>query len=126
MNRATRIIVSILGVLLAMSGMIHGYFEILQGNAPTDGLILDSVGAFTVIPNFLITGIVAIIVSLSIIIWTVGFIHRKNGPHVFILLCILLFLVGGGIAQIVFFALAVCRRGNSGGLLPTILHKICQ
>ena len=26
----------------------------------------------------------------------------------------------------VMVALAVCRRGNSGGLLPTILHKTCQ
>ena len=61
--------------------------------------------AFTVIPNFLITGIVAIVVSLIIIIWSVTSIQKKNGPLVFILLFVLLFLVGGGIGQIIFFTL---------------------
>ena len=30
------------------------------------------------------------------------------------------------VAAYLFGSLAVCRRGNSGGLLPTILHKTCQ
>ncbi|MDP1778716.1 MAG: hypothetical protein Q8K73_00425, partial [Anaerolineales bacterium] len=53
--------------------------------------------------NFLITGIVAMIVGLAIIIWSVGFVHKKNGPTVFFLLFVLLLLVGGGVAQIIFF-----------------------
>ena len=43
MNRATRIIVATRGVLLGFSGMNHGFFEILQGNTPTDGLIIQAI-----------------------------------------------------------------------------------
>jgi hypothetical protein len=115
MNRATKIIVSTIGVLLGIAGLDHGFFEILQGNTPTDGLIVQAIGdahqmwfygteeAFTLIPNFLITGILAVLLSLAIIIWSVWFLHTKHGASVFGLLFILLFLVGGGIAaQVVF------------------------
>ena len=115
---ATRVIVSTLGVLLAIGGMDHGLFEVLQGNKPTGGLIVHAIGernrmwaygtedAFTLIPNFLVTGVAAIVVSVMILVWSVGFVHKKNGSLVFLLLSILLFLVGGGVAQVVFFTLA--------------------
>jgi hypothetical protein len=50
-----------------------------------------------------VTGILAMVISLVIMVWSVRFIHTTNGPAVFILLFVLLFLVGGGIGQIVFF-----------------------
>jgi len=115
MNRATRIIVATIGVMLGIAGMDHGFFETLQGNTPTNGLIIQAIGdsqqmwlygteeAFTIIPNFLLTGILAIIFSIAIIIGSVGFVHKKHGPTAFILLFVLLFLTGGGIGQIVFF-----------------------
>lgn len=115
---ATRVIVSTLGVLLALGGMDHGLFEVFQGNKPTGGLIVHAIGeqyrmwaygtedAFTLIPNFLITGVAAIVVSVVILAWSVGFVHKQNGSLVFLLLSILLFLVGGGVAQVVFFTLA--------------------
>jgi len=115
---ATRVIVSTLGVLLALGGMDHGLFEVIQGNKPTGALIVHAIGeqnrmwaygtedAFTLIPNFLITGVVAIVVSVMILVWSAGFVHKKNGSLVFLLLSILLFLVGGGVAQLVFFTLA--------------------
>ena len=58
---------------------------------------------FTIIPNFLITGLLSMAVSLCIIVWSIAFVHRRNGPLVLLVLFILLFLVGGGIAQILFF-----------------------
>ena len=115
---ATRVIVSTLGVLLAVGGMDHGLFEVLQGNKPTGGLVVHAIGeqnrmwaygtedAFSLIPNFLISGVAAIVVSVMILVWSVGFVHKKNGSLVFLLLSILLFLVGGGVAQVVFFILA--------------------
>ena len=115
MNRATRIIVAAMGIMLGIAGMNHGFFETLQGNIPTNGLIIQAIGdaqqmwihgteeAFTVVPNFLLTGILAISVSIAIMIWSVGFVHKKHGPTVFLLLFLLLFLTGGGIGQIVFF-----------------------
>jgi len=127
MNRATKIIVSTIGVLLGIAGLDHGFFEILQGNTPTDGLIIQAIGdaqqmwfygteeAFTIIPNFLVTGILAVLVSLAIIVWSVGFLHTRHGASIFGLLFIALFLVGGGIAaQIMFVPVtwAVATRIN--------------
>ena len=118
MRNATRVIVATLGVIFGISGMSHGFFETLQGNTPTGGMLISAIGeahrmwphgneyAFTLIPNFLITGILAMIIGFSIIIWSVGFVHKKNGSFIYLLLFILLFLVGGGIGQIVFFTLA--------------------
>jgi hypothetical protein len=115
---ATRFIVSTLGVLFAISGINHGLFEALQGNAPTTGLFVHSIGphnqmwaygtedAFTLIPNFLATGIAAMVVSLAIVVWSLRFVHRQHGSTVFLLLFVLLLLVGGGVAQVVFFTLA--------------------
>lgn len=125
MNRATQIIVSTIGVALAIAGLDHGIFEILQGNKPTPGLVIQAIGpemnlwgteeAFTVIPNFLATGILAVLVSLAIILWSLRYLDTKHGATVFGLLFIALFLVGGGIAaQIVFapFAWAAARQIN--------------
>lgn len=116
MNRATRINVVTLGVMLALSGMLaHGLFEVLQGKTPTGGLFIEAIGeaqrmwehgtegAFTIIPNFLLTGLLAMAVSLCIIVWSIGFLHNKHGPAIFLFLFILLFLVGGGVAQVAFF-----------------------
>ncbi len=86
--------------------MIHGGAEVLQGNRPTEGLVLDSIGAFTLIPNYLATGIVAVLVGLCLIVWTIRFIHTKHGTTVFLILSIALFLVGGGVAQVLFFVVA--------------------
>jgi hypothetical protein len=115
---AARAIVSTLGVLFAVSGLNHGLFETLQGNTPTPGLFIRSIGphqqmwpygtedAFTLIPNFLASGVVAIAISLVIVVWSLWFVDRKHGSAVFLLLFILLFLSGGGVAQVVFFTLA--------------------
>jgi len=127
MNRATRAIVATLGVIFGISGIGHGFFEVLQGYNSTNGLVIDAIGkanriwaygnepAFTIIPNFLITGIAAMIVGLAAIIWSICFLHKKNGSLIFLLLFILLFLVGGGIVQVVFFVV--------GWLFSTRIHK---
>jgi hypothetical protein len=117
MNRATRINVATIGVIFGLGGMPHGFGEILQGNTPTGGMFINAIaagstwtcwseggeGAFTIIPNFLVTGILAMLIGLAIIIWSLGFVHKPRGPIVFLLLFILLFLVGGGIGQVAFF-----------------------
>lgn len=126
MNRATRINVATIGAIFGFSGMTHGFAETLQGNTPTGGMFINAIaagsswtrwaeggeGAFTLIPNFLITGILAMLVGLAIIVWSLGFVQRRHGPTVYLLLFLLLFLVGGGIGQVVFFipAWAVATR----------------
>lgn len=103
-TNATHVFVMIQGTILGLAGMAHGIFAALQGNTPTGGYLL-ALGIFTVIPNYLATGIAAIIVGLSLIIWTLGFIRSKNGPGFFLALSTLLFLVGGGVAQVPFLIL---------------------
>jgi len=115
MNKATRINVAALGTIFGISGISHGFFETLQGNVPTNGLFIFAIGeaqkmwphgnepAFTLLPSFLLAGISAMIVGFAIIIWSLGFVHRKNGPTILLLLFITLLLVGGGVAQILFF-----------------------
>ena len=115
-NRKTRITASTIGILLGIAGIVnHGIFEILQGYTSTNGFFIEAIGeanrywihgteaAFTVIHNFLITGIFAILAGLSLIIWTFRFIQRKYGAIVFLMLFILLTLVGGGIGYIILF-----------------------
>ena len=137
-NHKTRIIASTIGVLLGLAGFInHGLFEILQGNTSTNGFMIEAIGAshrfwiygtegaFTLIPNFLVTGICVLLVSLAIIIWSLKFIQIKHGATVFLFLLILLTLVGGGIGHIVLFlpAWAYATRINKplnwwGKILP--------
>lgn len=114
-NRTIQTIVATLGVIFGIGGMSHGFFEVLQGNTATNGYVIDAIGeanrmwlhgnepAFTIIPNFLITGIAAILVGVAVIIWSAGFMHKKHASLIFLSLFILLLLVGGGIAQIIFF-----------------------
>lgn len=107
---------SVIGVLLGMAGIFnHGLFEILQGNNSTNGFYIEAIGeahrfwvhctegAFTVIPNFLFTGISVILVGVAVIIWSLKYLQVKYGATVFLLLFILLTLVGGGIGHIILF-----------------------
>jgi hypothetical protein len=115
LNKSTRIITSTLGILLAVAGFEHGLFEALQGSTPTNGFFIQAIkktmqrwayggeDAFTLIPNYLVTGIASMSVSVFIIIWSVLFVHKRHGPVVLLLLFVLLTLVGGGIGFIPFF-----------------------
>lgn len=110
MNRATRIVVTSFGIYGGFLGAAHGFFEIRQGNVAPDGIMINAIGApcqmnvvwhaclpaMTIIPNFLVTGVLAIIVGLIILIWSAAFVHKKRGGVVLILLSIILLLVGGG------------------------------
>ncbi|MFX1520998.1 MAG: hypothetical protein ACFFCD_13865 [Promethearchaeota archaeon] len=114
---ATRVIVTTLGLILGVTGMVHGFFEVLQGNTPTGGILIDAIGpeqqrwlyggesAITLIPNFLITGIVTMCISVVVILWTLFFIRKMYGSSVFLVLNILSFLTGGGVFQVVTFTL---------------------
>jgi hypothetical protein len=112
---ATRVIATTIGIIFGLSGVNHGFFEFLQGNTPTGGLIIQAIGeaqrfwplgteeAFSIIPNFRISGLLAMIVGWVIVIWSIWFLPTQHGRSVFLGLFILLFLVGGGIGQIAFF-----------------------
>src|SRR5208283_1859514 len=98
-NISTRIYVIILGVLAGVGGLLHGVFEMFQGSVPpTDRL--PRIGAFTMVPNYLVTGICASLIGTCLVLWTTTTIQKKWGPTVFLALSMLLALVGGGVALI--------------------------
>lgn len=50
----------------------------------------------TVVPNLLVTGILAIVDSLVFTVWATMFVHRRHGGLVLILRSVSMLLVGGG------------------------------
>lgn len=117
-NNATRIVASTFGILVGLAGIEHGFFEMLQGNVAPSEIMIDAIGpgqriweyatepALTIIPNFLITGILTMIFGLIVTIWAGVFIDRKYGARILLLLSIILWLVGGGFAPIFMSILA--------------------
>jgi hypothetical protein len=113
-NSATRVVASTLGVYGGLLGLEHGYFETLQGSVAPNGIMISAIGppcqastawhgcepAMTVVPNFFVTGVLAIIISLIVVIWAAAFVQRKYGGLVLILLSIIQLLVGGGFIPI--------------------------
>lgn len=107
---ATRVAVAVLGALVGLAGVEHGVGEILQGPVAPDGLfimswpdasamdILSGEPAMTLIPNLLVTGVLAAAVGLTVTAWSIWFAHRRHGGLMLIGLSVLLLLVGGGIA----------------------------
>jgi hypothetical protein len=103
----TRITASILGIFAGLGGgVFHGIGEILQGSvAPTEIMIqaypamqaTAGEPALTIVPNFLYTGILSIIIGVLVTIWAVLYIRKKNGGLILILLSIIMLLLGGGI-----------------------------
>ncbi len=105
---AIRVTVSAFGTLAGLAGIEHGAGEILQGNVAPGGLmilswpeskvfrILGGEPAMTIVPNLLVTGILAIILSLVFLVWTLGFVQRKHSGLVLILLSVAMLLCGGG------------------------------
>jgi hypothetical protein len=111
MRRATRTVAAAFGVFAGFGGVEHGYFEVLQGNVRPEGIMIVSMGppcvpeevwnacepAMTIIPNFLVTGIVAMALGLVTMVWSAGFAQRQHGGAILALMSIGLLLFGGGI-----------------------------
>jgi MFS family permease len=117
-NGATRAVASTLGVLVGLAGIEHGFFEVLQGNVSPSEVMIEAIGpaqrfweygterALTIVPNFFVTGILAMIVGILVTVWAAAFIDRKHGAAVLLLLSVTLWLVGGGFAPIFMSLLA--------------------
>jgi len=109
MNTSIKAITSTYGAIMALAGIEHGIGEILQGNVRPDELMILSwpeseffrnlagEPAMTIIPNLRVTGILAVLFSMALLIWSIWFVHRKYGSLVMILLSIAMLLFGGGI-----------------------------
>jgi uncharacterized membrane protein HdeD (DUF308 family) len=120
--RTWRIAASVIGMIAGFIGAQHGYFEILERDAVLDGALFDAISgrsfsnlptsqwtgwpAMTLVRSFLVTGVLAILVSLVVMAWSAMFVQRKDGGRTLILLSILLLLVGGGFIPPLFGVLA--------------------
>lgn len=121
---ATRKNTIALGVLTGFVGVEHGIFEILQGHVAPSGLVIEAIGpaqkfwemgteiAFSIIPSFLITGILSLTIGLVIILWSIKYAHKKHGALVLALLIVMLFLFGGGFAMLGSAIVAVITAAN--------------
>ena len=108
MKDEARKTVSTFGAIVGIAGLEHGVGEILQGNIPTNGLVIESwpnieayeilagEPAMTIIPNLLLSGILTVMISIIFILWAVKYVDRRKGGLVLILLSLLLLLIGGG------------------------------
>jgi len=110
MRRATAKTTTLLGITAGLAGLEHGIFEIMRGNVRPESLMFASMGppckpeiswsacepALTIFSSYLTAGILTIIVSLFIIIWSAAFIRNKQGGTVLMLLSVVLILTGGG------------------------------
>ncbi len=107
-----RWVVTVYGLLVGFAGIEHGIFEVLQGDIPTEDIMIDAIGdswrfwpgaserALTLIPNYLYSGIISIMLGVIVVMWSWMFIERKYGATIFFILTLNLFLVGGGFAPI--------------------------
>jgi hypothetical protein len=101
-------VVAAFGTLCGLTGILAGFFELLQGNVTPDGYVISTIGseykmykdftyyAITIIPSFTITGLLAIITSSMFLLWSVKYVQRKNGALILLALSIIQMLVGGG------------------------------
>ena len=123
---ATRIVASSFGVLAGLTGLIAGLFEVRQGNVVPNGYWISYIGpeygmwqdstykAFTIMPNLYTTGILTLVTSILVLVWSIGFIHRKRGPLIMLLLSVILFLVGGAV---------VLDMGTLASIIATRIDK---
>lgn len=129
MRKATRIIAASFGIFAGFGGLEHGYFELLQGNASPESIMIESIGApcvrdeiwhqcepaMTVLPNFLVTGILAMLLGLLTIVWAMAFVKRERGGAILAMLSFGLLLFGGGIFPPVI--------GIIGGVVGTRINR---
>jgi hypothetical protein len=96
---------------------------VLQGSVAPNGIMIEAwpalravVGepAMTIVPNFLLTGILAIIVGIIVTIWAGKFIQHKSCGLILILLTIVMLLVGGGLVPPLF--------GITAGVIAVLLN----
>jgi hypothetical protein len=91
------ILASFYGVFAGLAGIEHGIFKLLQGNVRADGIMIELIDlsyqpvlvsnalkpAMSIIPIFIVTGILAIALGSTITIWSAKQAHcqQYDLPH---------------------------------------------
>lgn len=106
------------GALSGLGGLRHAAGEMLQGNTATDGIMIESWAdgplatrmdgepGLTILPNFLLTGLVVSVISLAVIVWSLRHLDSRRAGSILILLSIGMLLFGGGVGPPVIGLLA--------------------
>jgi len=142
MNKATTTLFLTLGILAGIMGIEHGIGEVLEGYRPTESIfilswptsgffeIMAGEPAMTLIPNYLITGLLAILFSsIFLILLVKPGLDRKAFTILFVLL-ILMLLTGGGFGPplLGIIAVSIGLKRNSPlkpwGKLPLKSHHV--
>ena len=101
-------IARVFGTLSGIGGLVHGIGEVLQGNITPEGLIINSwergpiaehMGGepgMTIVPNLLVTGVLTILVSTALILWSLRYVDRRHTGKVMLCLSVMMLLFGGG------------------------------
>jgi hypothetical protein len=118
----------VFGVIAGIAGIVHGVGEALQGNVATGALWIESWNrgpiyqymggepGISIVPNFLITGILAMITGLILIIVSIAFSGKKHWGWLIIGSSVFLLLTGGGIGPPVIGILGgSCALGRNAG-----------
>ncbi len=114
---------SALGIFAGLGGATHGPGEMLQGHvAPNELFIqawpsltaLNGEPAMTIIPSYLIAGVLTILVGVLLAVWAGKFVQHKSGGLILIALSIVMLLLGGGLVPPFF--------GIAGGLIALVLN----
>jgi hypothetical protein len=142
MNKATTILSLTLGGLAGIMGIEHGIGEVLEGYRPTDGLfilswpdsaffeIMSGEPAMTIIPNYLVTGLLAISFSCVFLVMFMKSSLDRNTTMLLFALLILMLLTGGGFGPPILGILAVLialKRNSSlktWSKLPLSFHSV--
>lgn len=129
MNRATRAAAVGLGIYAGLLAIVHGIFEILQGNTAIDPMIIQAMGsscqpdavwhaclpALTLVPNFLVSGIVTVFLGAALVVWSLARAALKFGGIGMMLLSLGLLLLGGGFVP--------AYMGLLGGIAATQIRR---
>ena len=113
-NLHVHITASVLSILLALAAIVnHGIFEIRQGFTVTGGLFIEAIGpadrfwlygsegAFTLVPNFMATGIIVVLLGFGLILFALRYLAMPKGSRLLLAFFIALTFLGGGLGHLV-------------------------
>lgn len=140
MKSARDLFVAVMGAWMGLAGVEHGVGEILQGNVAPEGIMIRSwpdsaffaslsgEPAMTIVPNMLLTGVLAVVFSLLFAGWAILGAARKHGGVILMLLALPMLLCGGGVFPPVLgllIGLAAAGRRPDGAKKPASnLHRL--
>lgn len=118
-NRRTRVLYQTLGIISGVMGIVHGFGEVLQGYRPTESVFIQSwpnspffavmngEPAMTIVPNYHIAGILAIVFSCAFLVMITKPKHYRSSRITLFILLSAMLLTGAGFGPPIIGLIAV-------------------